>query len=130
MANILIVSEKPSVGKLIARALEVKEMGKHDGYIEGHSEFFGLNVWVTWAVGHLVQMYNPDQYNPQYSKWHYEDLPILPAEFKYGVIPEKEKQFQIVAKLMNDVGESNQDKMELSTLSQDKKFLVPVETLI
>lgn len=100
---------------------------KRDGYIEGHSEFFGLTIWVTWAVGHLVQMYNPDQYNPQYSKWYYEDLPILPTEFKYGVIPGKQKQFQIVAKLMNSIGESEQDKKELSTLSQNKKFLVPVD---
>lgn len=130
MANVLVVSEKPSVGRAIAKSLEVKETGKHDGYIEGYSGFLGSTVWITWALGHLVQMYNPDQYAPQYSKWSYGDLPIIPKEFKYGIIPGREKQYQIVAKLMNDVGESDQDKMELSTLSQNKKFLVPVSVII
>lgn len=130
MANILIVSEKPSVGRAVARALGVKETGRHDGYMEGYSDFFGLNIWVTWAAGHLVQMCSPDQYDPGYLKWRYEDLPILPGEFKYGIIPSREKQFQIVAKLMNAVGESRQDKMELSALSPEKKFLVPASYVV
>lgn len=125
MANILIVSEKPSVGRAVARALGVKETGRHDGYMEGYSDFFGLNIWITWAAGHLVQMCSPDQYDPGYLQWRYEDLPILPGKFKYGIIPGREKQFQTVAKLMNAVGGSGQDQMELSTLSQDKKSLVP-----
>lgn len=127
MANILIVSEKPSVGKAIAGALKVKETVKHEGYIEGYSEFYGLTVWITWCIGHLVEIFTPDEYDPKYSKWNYEDLPIILSEFKYKVISGKGKQFQIVAKLMNSVGESDQDKTELSTLSQDKKFLVPVD---
>ena len=57
-------------------------------------------------------------------------MPIIPSEFKYRVISGKEKQFQIVAKLMNSVGGSEQDKKELLTLSEDKKFLVPVSALI
>lgn len=80
MANILIVSEKPSVGKAIAGALKVKETVKHEGYIEGYSEFYGLTVWITWCIGHLVEMYNPDQYDPKYSKWNYEGLPIIPLD--------------------------------------------------
>lgn len=130
MVNVLIVSEKPSVGKVIAGALKVRGNTKYDGYIEGCSEFYGLTIWVTWCIGHLVEMYNPDQYNPKYSKWCYEDLPILPSEFKYRIISGKEKQFQIVAKLMNSLGGSEQDKKELSTLSEDKKFLVSVTATI
>lgn len=67
MANVLIVSEKPSVGRAVAKALRVKETGRRDGYIDGYSDFFGLTIWVTWAVGHLVQMCSQDQYEPRYS---------------------------------------------------------------
>lgn len=130
MANVLVVSEKPNVGRAVAKALRVKETGRHDGYIDGYSDFFGSTIWITWAVGHLVQMCSPDQYGSQYSKWRYEDLPILPAEFKHTVIPGMEKQFQIVAKLMNDVGVSDQDKTELSALPPNKKFLVPCPCVV
>ena len=130
MANLLIVAEKPSVAKSIANALGVKENGKHEGYIEGFTDYFGVTVWVTWCLGHLVQMSYPEAYDPKYTRWRLEDLPLLPEEFKYEVIPETKKQFQIVAKLMNSVGESEQDKKEKSTLSRDNKFLVPVDGLI
>lgn len=130
MANLLIVAEKPSVAKSIANALGVKEKGKHEGYIEGFTDYFGFTVWVTWCLGHLVQMSYPEEYDPKYAKWRLEDLPLLPEEYKYEVIPETKKQFQIVAKLMNSVGESEQDKKEKSTLSRDNKFLVPVDETI
>ena len=130
MANLLIVAEKPSVAKSIANALGVKEKGKHEGYIEGFTDYFGFTVWVTWCLGHLVQMSYPEEYDPKYAKWRLEDLPLLPEEYKYEVIPETKKQFQIVAKLMNSVGESEQDKKEKSTLSRDNKFLVPVDCVV
>ncbi|MBO6268847.1 MAG: DNA topoisomerase III, partial [Clostridium sp.] len=126
MANLLIVTEKPSVAKSIANALRVKEKGKHEGYIEGFTDYFGITVWVTWCLGHLVQMSYPEAYDSKYAKWRLEDLPILPEEFKYEVIPETKKQFRIVAELMNSVGESEQDKIEKSTISVENKFLVPV----
>lgn len=122
MANLLIVAEKPSVARSIADAIGVKEEKKHEGYIEGFSDFFGYTVWVTWCLGHLVQMSYPESYDPKYAKWSLEDLPLIPEEFKYEVIPETRKQFEIVAKLMNSVGESDLDKMEISTLSEDKNF--------
>ena len=130
MANLLIVTEKPSVAKSIASALGVKENEKHEGYIEGFSDYFGIKVWVTWCLGHLVQMSYPEAYDPKYAKWRLEDLPILPEEFRYEVIPETEKQFRIVAELMNSVGKSEQDKREKSTLSRDNIFLVPEESLV
>ncbi|MBQ9032870.1 MAG: hypothetical protein IJ106_15695, partial [Parasporobacterium sp.] len=130
MANLLIVAEKPSVAKSIANALGVKENGKHEGYIEGFTDYFGVTVWVTWCLGHLVQMSYPEAYDPKYTRWRLEDLPLLPEEFKYEVIPETKKQFQIVAKLMNSVGESEQDKKEKSTLSRDNKFLVPFSYVV
>ena len=129
MANLLIVTEKPSVAKSIANALRVKEKGKHEGYIEGFTDYFGITVWVTWCLGHLVQMSYPEAYDSKYAKWRLEDLPILSEEFKYEVIPETKKQFRIVAELMNSVGESEQDKIEKSTISAENKFLVPVEEI-
>ena len=130
MANLLIVTEKPSVAKSIANALRVKEKGKHEGYIEGFTDYFGITVWVTWCLGHLVQMSYPEAYDSKYAKWRLEDLPILPEEFKYEVIPETKKQFRIVAELMNSVGESEQDKIEKSTISAENKFLVPITSLV
>ena len=130
MANLLIVTEKPSVAKSIASALGVKENGKHDGYIEGFADYFGYTVWVTWCLGHLVQMSYPEAYDPKYAKWKLEDLPLLPEEFMYEVIPEKKKQFQIVTKLMNSVGKTEKDKKEKSTLSNTDKFLVPFSTVV
>ena len=130
MANLLIVAEKPSVARSIASAIGLKKEKKHEGYIEGFSDFFEYTVWVTWCLGHLVQMSYPESYDSKYAKWSLEDLPLIPEEFKYEVIPETRKQFEIVAKLMNSVGESELDKKEISTLSEDKKFLVPVTEVV
>ena len=125
MANLLIVTEKPSVARTIAEALKVREKEKHDGYIEGYSEYYGCTIWVTWCLGHLVQLCYPEDYDPNYRKWKLEDLPIIPDKYQYKVMPETKKQFKIVAKLMNSVGESEHDQIEKSTLLKEKKFLVP-----
>ena len=101
MANLLIVAEKPSCGKTIAEAANIKEQAKHRGYIEGYSGFFGCTVWITWCVGHLVQMCPPEVYDTKYRRWSMEDLPVLPSKFKYEIIPALNEQFQIVAGLMN-----------------------------
>lgn len=62
MANVLIINEKPSVSREFAHALGVKEKERHDGYIEGYSEFFGCTIWITWCIGHLVAMSYPEKY--------------------------------------------------------------------
>lgn len=78
----LNVTEKPSVGKAFTKALGAKESKRHDGYIEGYSDFLGCAVWITWAIDHLVQMSCPEEYDPKYEKWKFEDLPIILSEYR------------------------------------------------
>ena len=88
MGKILVIAEKPSVGRDYARVLKCKQIG--DRYI------------VTWAVGHLVELCEPEKYDPRYKKWNYQDLPIIPDTMKLQVIKgSSSKQFTIVQKLMN-----------------------------
>ena len=129
MANVLIINEKPSVSREFAHALGVKEKERHDGYIEGYSEFFGCTIWITWCIGHLVAMSYPEKYDEKYKNWKLEDLPFLPSEYKYEVIDNVKKQYDIVHKLLHIVGTSEEDKKELSMLSPEKKILVPIDTV-
>ena len=128
MANVLIINEKPSVSMEFSRVLGVKQTEKHDGYIEGYSDFFGCTIWITWCIGHLVTLSFPEKYDEKYKKWNIDDLPFLPKEYLYEVIPDVKKQFNVVKKLLNTVGTSDNDRKELSTLSDEKKFLVPVDS--
>ena len=89
----LIISEKPSQAFAYAKALGVK--GKKDGYME-NNEFI-----ITWCVGHLITLSDPSVYDEKYKKWNYDDLPILPPNFKYQISKDKEKQFKVVKWLMN-----------------------------
>ena len=89
----LIISEKPSQAFAYAKALGVK--GKKDGYMESN-EFI-----ITWCVGHLITLSDPSVYDEKYKKWNYDDLPILPPNFKYQISKDKEKQFKVVKWLMN-----------------------------
>ena len=126
MANVLIINEKPSVSMEFARTLGVKQTEKHNGYIEGYSDFFGCTIWITWCIGHLVTLAYPEKYDEKYKNWNMDDLPFLPENYLYEVIPSVQDQFNIVQRLTNTVGTSDKDKKELSTLSDDKKFLVPI----
>jgi DNA topoisomerase-3 len=90
----VIIAEKPSVARDIARVL--KCTGKHDGYISGEGYI------ITWAVGHLATLREPEDYNPAFKKWRMADLPILPHVMELKPIPKTEKQIQLLKKLMND----------------------------
>lgn len=90
----LVITEKPSVAISIAKMIGAN--GKKDGYYEGNG------YRVSWCVGHLIQMANPDAYDEKYAKWNIEDLPIIPSEYKYEVAKSTKKQFAILKKLMND----------------------------
>ncbi len=93
MSYRLALAEKPSVALAIAKVLGATK--RHDGYLEG-------NGWlVSWCVGHLVELAEPESYDEKYSKWRYEDLPIFPGKWKYEVSPGTRKQFAIVKQLMN-----------------------------
>src|SRR5690242_19850258 len=101
MAKTLIIAEKPSVGRDLTRALP-GTFSKHEGYLESDSHV------VTWAVGHLVQLAEPDEYDPKYKKWRMADLPIVPDEFRLVVRDERSrKQMGVITKLLrrDDVDE-------------------------
>lgn len=88
----LILAEKPSVGKEIARVLGCRQRG--DGCL------IGSKYIVTWALGHLVTLADPDSYDDRYKHWRMEDLPMLPEKMKLTVIKESSKQFRAVKALM------------------------------
>lgn len=88
MGKILIITEKPSVAREYAAILKVN--GKGDGVIENESYV------ITWCFGHLVEMSYPDAYEEKYKKWNLKDLPFLPEEYKYAVIPSSRKQYKVV----------------------------------
>ena len=94
MKHKLVIAEKPSVAISIAKVIGATS--KKDGYYEGNG------YRVSWCVGHLVQMANPESYDEKYMKWNIEDLPIIPKEYKYEVAKATKKQFAILKKLMND----------------------------
>ena len=99
MSKSLVLAEKPSVARDIARVLGANNKG--DGYLEG-KEYI-----ITWALGHLVTLATPEEYDKKYKTWNLEDLPILPKESKLVVINDTKKQFYAVKKQMtrNDVNE-------------------------
>ena len=96
---ILVLAEKPSVGKDIGRVLNCNKSG--NGFVEG-SKYI-----VTWALGHLVTLADPESYNSKYARWELGDLPIIPKSMKTEVIKQTRKQFNVVKGLMlrNDVKE-------------------------
>lgn len=88
MAKKLIVAEKPSVARDIARVLGVK--GRGEGCLVGE------DYVVTWAVGHLVSLCEPGETDPQWVKWRMEDLPMLPERIPLKVLPGTKDQFAVV----------------------------------
>lgn len=99
MSKILVLAEKPSVGRDIAKVLACHKQG--NGYWEGERHV------VTWALGHLVTLADPEEYDEKYKSWRLEDLPMLPATAKLVVIRQSSRQFRIVKEqlLRKDVGE-------------------------
>ncbi len=94
MSKTLIIAEKPSVGRDLARVLP-GAFSKHEGYLEGPDNI------VTWAVGHLVQLADPDEYEERFKKWRMADLPIVPDRFKLVVRDERsKKQMNVVKRLL------------------------------
>ena len=89
----LIVAEKPSVGRDIARVLGVRERG--EGYL------YGEEYVVTWAVGHLVALSEPGECDPRFRQWRMADLPMLPDKIPLKVLPGTKDQFAVIKKLMN-----------------------------
>lgn len=99
MSKILVLAEKPSVGRDIARVLNCNR--KCNGYFESEKYI------VTWALGHLVTLADPEAYDEKYKAWKLEDLPMLPGQLKLTVIKQSGRQYSTVREQMNrkDVGE-------------------------
>ena len=93
MGKKLIITEKPSVAQDYAKVFQVS--GRNNGYIENDKYV------ITWCVGHLVEMVYPEEYDMKYKKWMLEDLPFLPQNYKYGVIPNVKQQYDIVHGLLH-----------------------------
>ena len=91
MSKTLVIAEKPSVGRDLSRVLP-ESFTKGEGFLEGPDHV------VTWAVGHLVQLADPDEYGEQYKKWRMSDLPIVPTKFKLVVRDERSKKQMNVVK--------------------------------
>ncbi len=92
MPYTLVVTEKPSVGRDIARVLGCRE--REEGYLSG-GDFL-----VTWAVGHLVALRDPEEIDPKWKKWRQADLPILPERIGLKVLPKTRSQYNIIKRLM------------------------------
>ena len=99
MAKSLVLAEKPSVARDIAKVLKCNKKG--NGFLEGDKYI------VTWALGHLVTLADPESYDKKYQKWNLEDLPMLPDRLKLSVIKQSGKQFNSVKLQLNrnDVSE-------------------------
>ena len=88
LGKTLVLAEKPSVGRELARVLGCTQ--RNEGYITGKQYI------VTWSLGHLVTLADPDHYGEQYKKWSMDTLPMLPDKMSLVVIKDTEKQFKIV----------------------------------
>ena len=92
MGRIVVVAEKPSVAREIARVLGCRK--KAEGFL------FSEQYAVTWALGHLITQCQPDQLDERYTRWRSEDLPILPQEIPLQIVRGRKQQFTIVKKLI------------------------------
>lgn len=93
MSKPLIIAEKPDMGKKIAAALN-KPHKNGDGFIET------ADAYVSWAIGHVMESFKPEDYNPQWAKWSLDNLPMIVDEWKIKVNPDKAKQFKIIKNLV------------------------------
>jgi len=104
MGKILVLAEKPSVGRELAKVLNCSQGG--NGYL------MGSKYIVTWALGHLVTLADPEAYDEKYKSWKMEDLPMLPKSLKLVVIKETSKQFSVVRELL---GRKDVDELVIAT---------------
>ena len=89
----LVIAEKPSVARSIAEVIGAAEIS--DGYMEGNGYL------VSWCVGHLVELAQPESYGEQWKKWTYESLPVKPENWQYEVKPDTKAQYDMLCQLMH-----------------------------
>lgn len=90
----LVIAEKPSVAQSIARVIGADE--RKDGYMEGNGYI------VSWCIGHLVELAQPDAYSDAWKKWNYESLPMIPEEWQTEVKSDTAAQYKVLKELMHD----------------------------
>ena len=127
---VLVIAEKPSVAKSIAKVIGAYR--QHDGYIDG-SGFV-----VSWCYGHLVEYAPPDAYDERFKQWSFDDLPIVPGHWKMQVPKDKEKQFCILKQLLSGSypkdkagnGECSKDGNCNDASENDLDFLPPITCVV
>jgi DNA topoisomerase-3 len=132
MSKTLVIAEKPSVGRDLARVLP-GPFAKQEGWLEGP------DYVVTWAVGHLVQLAEPDEYDAKYKRWRMPDLPIVPSKFKLVVRDERSrKQMSVVtaqlgredvAQVVNACDAGREGELIFAYLYEKAKASKPVQRL-
>jgi DNA topoisomerase-3 len=132
MSKTLVIAEKPSVGRDLARVLP-GPFAKQEGWLEGPDHV------VTWAVGHLVQLAEPDEYDAKYKRWRMPDLPIVPGKFKLVVRDERSrKQMSVVtaqlgredvAQVVNACDAGREGELIFAYLYEKAKAKKPVQRL-
>src|SRR5579884_3462492 len=96
MSKTLVIAEKPSVARDHLAKVLTGPFAKHEGYLEGPEHV------LTWAVGHLVQLAEPDEYDDKFKKWRMADLPIVPERFKLVIRDERsKKQMNVIKRLLS-----------------------------
>lgn len=130
MGKTLIIAEKPSIAKSIAEALEIK--GRKDGYYESD------NYYITYAYGHLYQLYDVSDYDPEKKSWKLEYYPFIPEEFKYKPIdnPGAKKQIKVIKELLKDSSlvinacdGDREGELLFSEIKHDLKIKQPIKRL-
>ncbi|MCM3766641.1 DNA topoisomerase III [Neobacillus niacini] len=96
----LIIAEKPDQGSTLASIFKHK---RQNGFIEVFpNELFPDGAFVTWAIGHICQLVQPEKYQQEWKKWSLDNMPIIPEHFEYEVTKDKAKQFAVIKKLVTD----------------------------
>lgn len=129
MGKTIIITEKPSVAQEYKKVLKVNG-GKNDGYIEGHSSVINCDVIITWAIGHLISIAEPKEYNEEWGKWDKSNLPMIPHPFKYVPLKNTYSQFKIIKSLYtrNDIeriyyaGDSGREGIYIQALIRNQIF--------
>lgn len=125
----LIIAEKPDMGRNIASVLEPKASNKRT-YLEGESYI------ITWAIGHLIGLAEPDHYDERYKRWSFGDLPIIPDRFKLLPNPKTRDQLKVIAevakhcdRIVNACDAGREGQLIFSYIQQHLKLHQPVQRL-
>lgn len=125
----LVIAEKPDMGRNIAAAIEPKAVNKRS-YLEGQQYV------ITWAIGHLIGLAEPDHYDDKYKKWRFDDLPIIPQTFKLLPNPKTKDQLGVIAELartcdriVNACDAGREGQLIFSYIQRHLKLSQPVQRL-